>query len=83
MLERAGITYAPDYVINAGGLIHVAAELTGSPKEKAMADAANIFNTVKRVINKAKAEGITTTRASNRLAEERIEAVARIKRLHL
>jgi leucine dehydrogenase len=83
MLERAGITYAPDYVINAGGLIHVAAELTGAPKEKAMADAANIFNTVKRVINKAKAEGITTTRASNRLAEERIEAVARIKRLHL
>jgi len=82
-LERAGITYAPDYVINAGGLINVSSELQGTPREKAMQDSANIFNTVKAVINKAKTSGITTTDASNRLAEERIEAVARLRRFHI
>ena len=82
-LERAGITYAPDYVINAGGLINVNAELQGTAREKAMQDAASIFNTVKAVINKAKSAGITTTEASNQLAEERIEAVARLRRFHL
>jgi leucine dehydrogenase len=83
MLQEAGIVYAPDYVINAGGLIHVYAELRGFPTEKAMSDANLIFDTVKRVINKAKSLGITTTEASNQVAEERMEQVARIKRLHL
>jgi len=82
-LQEAGITYAPDYVINAGGLIHVSAELKGFPEEKAMSDASLIFDTVKRVINKAKSLGITTTTASNRVAEERKEQVASIQRLHL
>jgi leucine dehydrogenase len=83
MLEEAGITYAPDYVINAGGLVHVYAELKGFPEEKAMSDASLIFDTVKRVINKAKSLGITTTEASNQVAEERMEQVARLQRLHL
>jgi leucine dehydrogenase len=83
MLEEAGITYAPDYVINAGGLIHVYAELREFPMEKAMSDAGLIFDTVKRVINKAKSLGITTTEASNQVAEERMEQVARMKRLFL
>jgi leucine dehydrogenase len=82
-VSERGIVYAPDYVINAGGLINVSSELKGYPRDKALQDAANIFNTVKRVINKAKAEGTTTIRASNRAAEERIEAVARVKRMHL
>jgi len=82
-LEEAGIVYAPDYVINAGGLIHVYAELKGFPEEKAMSDASLIFDTVKRVINKAKSLGITTTEASNQVAEERMEQVARLQRLHL
>jgi len=82
LVER-GITYAPDYVINAGGLISVSGELQGYPKEKAMMDAGSIFNTVKRVLNKAQAESTTTITASNRVAEERIEAVARIKRLYV
>lgn len=80
-LAARGIIYAPDYVINAGGLINVYAELKHYPQEKSMADAANIFNTVKRVINKSRQEGITTTAASNRIAEERIETVSRLGRL--
>lgn len=82
LVER-GITYAPDYVINAGGLISVAGELQRYPREKAMSDAANIFNTVKRVLNKAQSESCTTITASNRLAEERIELVAQIKRVRV
>ena len=82
-LTQRGIVYAPDYVINAGGLINVYSELQGLPAEKAMADAANIFNTVKKVINTARAKEITTTAASNQVAEERIEMGAHLKRLHL
>lgn len=79
-LASKGVIYAPDYVINAGGLINVYSELRHYPAEKAMADAANIFNTVKRVINKARQDGITTTAASNRMAEERIETISRLRR---
>ena len=82
-LVLRGITYAPDYVINAGGLISVAGELQRYPREKAMSDSANIFTTVKRVLNKAQAESCTTITASNRLAEERIELVAQIKRVRV
>ncbi len=82
-LAERNICYAPDYVINAGGLISVNAELNGWGAGKAMDDASNIYNTVKRVLHKANAESITTIAASNRIAEERIEAVARLKRLRL
>ncbi|MES2640976.1 MAG: Glu/Leu/Phe/Val dehydrogenase dimerization domain-containing protein [Myxococcota bacterium] len=82
-LAERGITYAPDYVINAGGLINVCAELKNQSREKAMADAGAIFNTVKRIINKAKSEGTTTIRAANKVAEERMEAVGRLKRLYV
>ncbi|MCA9491590.1 MAG: Glu/Leu/Phe/Val dehydrogenase [Myxococcales bacterium] len=82
-LGQSSITYAPDYVINAGGLMSVHAELRGHPHEKAMSDAENVFNTVKRVLHKAQAEGVSTITASNRLAEERIEAVARLSRLRV
>ncbi len=83
--ERLGernITYAPDYVINAGGLMSVYAELNRWPADKAMSDAESVFNNVKKVLHKAQADGLSTIEASNRLAEERIETVARIKRLH-
>lgn len=82
LLER-GITYAPDYVINAGGLINVYSELRSWPREKAMDDAAGIFNTVKDIINRAKSEGTTTIEAANALAERRLDQVAAIQRLHI
>ena len=82
-LKEAGIIYATDYVINAGGLISVYAELKQLPEVKAMNDATNIFNSVKQVLNTAKNENITTTLASNRIAEERINTIANLKRIHL
>ncbi len=81
-LVENGITYAPDYVVNAGGLISVYAELKRFPKEKAMEDASNIFNTTKRILNLSKSESITAVAASNRIAEERIAQVAQIKSLY-
>lgn len=83
LLMEKNITYAPDYVINAGGLISVYCELNRWSREKAMDDTANIFDTVKRILHKAQAEGASTIIASNRLAEERIEAVAQLRRLHV
>ncbi|MCB9667921.1 MAG: Glu/Leu/Phe/Val dehydrogenase [Alphaproteobacteria bacterium] len=81
LVER-GIVYAPDYVVNAGGLINVYSELKRWPAQKAMEDAAEIFNTTKAILNRAANEGITTTAASNRIAEDRIAKVAHIKRLY-
>ena len=82
-LMSRNITYVPDYVINAGGLINVHAEFKGWPLEKAMDDAGSIYNTVKSVVLKAKAEGVTTILASNRMAEDRIEAVAQVQRMQI
>jgi leucine dehydrogenase len=80
-LTERGITYAPDYVINAGGLINVHSELRGYGQDTAMAEAGNIFNTLKAIINKAKGENTSTVRAANRAAEERIDTVGRLKRV--
>lgn len=82
-LMEKGITYAPDYVINAGGLMSVNAELHGYPADQAMADAQGIYNNVKNVLHKAQADRVTTMVASNHIARDRIEAVANIQRLHV
>jgi leucine dehydrogenase len=78
-----GIAYAPDYVINAGGLINVYSELKGLPLEKAMDDAGSIFHTVKSIMNKATADGLTTIEAANRLAEQRIATVGKVQQTWL
>jgi len=80
-LMEKGITFAPDYVINAGGLISVYAELKGWTRQKAMDDTAGIFETTKRLLNLAKSEGCSPFLAANRIAEERIESLGRIQRL--
>jgi len=80
-LAARGIVYAPDYVINAGGLINVSAELRGQSLDKARDDAAGIYRTVHDILRLADAEGIPTTTASNRLAEERIRKVAEVARI--
>ena len=82
-LSEKGTVYAPDYVINAGGLINVYSELKGLPASYAMDSAANIFNTVKTILDKASAEGLSTIEASNRVAEERIETMGRLQRFEV
>ena len=79
-LHRRGILYAPDYVINAGGLINVCGELNNWAPERAMRKAGDIYATLLRIFALADDEGIPTYRAADRLAEQRIEAVGTIQR---
>ncbi|PYQ58105.1 MAG: leucine dehydrogenase, partial [Acidobacteria bacterium] len=77
-LHERGILYAPDYVINAGGLINVYNELVGYNREVAMRMAGGIFANMARLFEIARAQSIPTYLAADRLAEERI---ARVKGL--
>jgi leucine dehydrogenase len=78
-LEAKGILYAPDYVINAGGLVNVANELEGYNRERAVQQAAGIYDIVTRIYEIARDEKITSNEAANRLAERRIAGIGRIK----
>ncbi|MEO7804998.1 MAG: Glu/Leu/Phe/Val dehydrogenase [Actinomycetota bacterium] len=83
LLDDAGILYAPDFIINAGGVINVADELRGYDPQRAMAQVERIFHTVRKVFQMAKLEKITPPEAANRLAEERIRSVRNIKRIQV
>ncbi|PLT34770.1 branched-chain amino acid dehydrogenase [Bacillus sp. V5-8f] len=72
-IHDMGIVYAPDYVINAGGVINVADELIGYNRERAMKKVEMVYNNIERVIEIAKRDGIPTYMAADRMAEERIE----------
>lgn len=79
VVDQRQITYAPDYVINGGGLINVNAELNGWTAERARNKAGEIYDTILRVFEIAKEEGIPSYRAADRLAEQRIAAVAKVR----
>ena len=75
---KKGILYAPDFVVNAGGIINVYYELEGYNQERALAHAEKIYDTTFNLFQLAKKEGIPTYLAANRLGEQRIDAIARI-----
>lgn len=81
ILQQKGILYVPDYIINAGGVINVADELnpSGYNRERAMRKVSMIYDTVKKVIEKAKKENVPTYVAADRVAEERIKTIAAVK----
>jgi valine dehydrogenase (NAD+) len=81
VLAERGILYAPDFVVNAGGVIQVADELRGFSLERATAKARGIFDTTRRVLALAETEGVTPVAAAERLAEERMSAVSRLRSL--
>lgn len=74
-----GIIYAPDYVINAGGIINIASELEGYNEERALQNAGNIYNTITDILNYSEEQGIPAHKASNALAEKRIKTIGNIK----
>lgn len=75
LIHERGILYAPDYVINAGGVINVADELYGYNRERAMKKVELIYNNIQRVLEIAKRDGIPAYLAADRMAEERIETL--------
>ena len=79
LLLDKGILYAPDYLINAGGLINCYSELTGFGKKRTMQLTENIYNATREVIKLSKAKNIPTNLAASRIAEKRIADIKNIK----
>lgn len=77
LIHEMGIVYAPDYVINAGGVINVADELYGYNRERAMKRVEAIYDSISKIFEISKRDKIPTYLAANRLAEERIERISK------
>lgn len=78
-LERRGIVYAPDYAVNAGGLMNVSIEFEGYNRERAKRMMRTIYYNVSQIFKIADRDGIPTWKAADRMAEERISSIGRIK----
>jgi valine dehydrogenase (NAD+) len=83
LLVERGILYAPDYVVNSGGVIQVADELLGFDFERAKAKAARIFHRTHDVFDAAAEEGVASVTAAERLAERRMADVGRLSRIRV
>jgi valine dehydrogenase (NAD+) len=83
LLAERGILYAPDYVVNAGGVIQVADEIDGFNFERAKARATRIYDTTRQILRLADAEGVPPAVAADRLAERRMADVGRLRMIHL
>jgi leucine dehydrogenase len=71
-LAARGILYAPDFVVNAGGIINLAEEFVGYDRERALARTARIADTIRRVFALAGEEGVPPGRAAEQVARRRI-----------
>lgn len=79
MLLDKGILYAPDYLINAGGLINCYSEIAGFSKKRTMQLAENIYEATRNVLKMSKSEKIPSSEAANKIAEKRIADIKKIK----
>jgi leucine dehydrogenase len=78
-LRDLGILYAPDFVINAGGLMNVEDELRGYDRQRAMSRVEGIYKQLQRIFTMAKERRISTARAAMEYAEDRIRKISRIR----
>jgi len=72
ILADRGVLYAPDYVVNAGGVIQVADEIHGFDFDRAKRRATGIYETTHRILAMADAEGVPPAVAADRVAEQRM-----------
>ncbi|MGZ4106597.1 MAG: Glu/Leu/Phe/Val dehydrogenase family protein, partial [Tumebacillaceae bacterium] len=79
ILHEKGIVYAPDYVINSGGVINVADELEGYNAERARKKVENIYNIIWNIFEISKRDGIPSYKAADRMAEDRIDKMRRTR----
>jgi leucine dehydrogenase len=77
---KKGILYAPDYLVNAGGIINCYWEIIGYSQEAALSQSELIYNTMEKCLIKSDTEKIPTYLAANKMAEERIAAIANINK---
>jgi leucine dehydrogenase len=78
-LENRGILYAPDYAVNAGGLMNVSIEFEGYNRERAKRMMRTIYYNVSKIFQIAERDGIPTWKAADRMAEERITTIGKLK----
>ncbi|NJP37621.1 branched-chain amino acid dehydrogenase [Alkalicoccus luteus] len=83
LLQEKGIVYAPDYVINSGGVINVADELLGYNRDRAMKKVETIYDSIEKIFAISERDDIPTYAAANRLAEERIATMRKSRRQFL
>jgi leucine dehydrogenase len=79
-IAERGIVYAPDFVVNAGGLINVYDELQGYSKMRAMHRVDSIFDATKRILEMSKEEAITPNQAAVKVADKRIKEIGDLRR---
>ncbi len=79
MLLDKGILFAPDYVINAGGIINCYSELKGFSKKRTIQLTENIYDVTRNILKLSKLENISTTEAANKIAEKRIADIKKVK----
>jgi leucine dehydrogenase len=78
-VEKKGILYAPDYAVNAGGVMNVSLEIDGYNRERALRMMRTIYYNLGRIFEISKRDGIPTYKAADRMAEERIATIGRLK----
>ncbi|GAA3225806.1 Glu/Leu/Phe/Val dehydrogenase [Actinocorallia longicatena] len=83
ILAERGVLYAPDYVVNAGGVIQVADEIHGFSMDRARNRASGIFETTQSIFALADEEGVPPAVAADRLAERRMSEVGRLRGIWL
>lgn len=83
LLEERNILYAPDYVINAGGVLNVVEEMKGYNRKRAMRSVESIYDTMLELYALAREKEIPTYQAADELAERRMEMGAQLKRTFL
>ncbi len=82
-LADRGILYVPDYLVNAGGVIQVADEIEGFNFERAKLRVSKIYDTTKRVLAEAEADGVPPAVTADRIAERRMAAVGRLQAIRV
>jgi valine dehydrogenase (NAD+) len=83
LLDERGILYAPDYLVNSGGVIQVADEIEGFNFERAKLRASRIYDTTRQILELARAEGVPPAVAADRMAERRMADIGRLRTIRL
>jgi valine dehydrogenase (NAD+) len=81
LLDERGILYAPDYVVNSGGVIQVADEIEGFDFQRAKARVAKVFDTTRQIFELAERDGVPPAAAADHLAERRMADVGRLRKI--
>jgi len=79
IVMEKGIIYAPDFALNAGGVINCYSEVKGLSPEWAMDKAEAIYTTIHNIVTRSSSENVPTYKIANKMAEERIESIGKVK----